>query len=772
MLWSSEPARGLPLSPTAPPDYREWRRQNHVFEDMGAFIYGDLNLTAAGQEPVRVRAARITPSLFPLLGVRPAVGRDFRPEEEQYGSHRMAILSASFWERRFGRRSDVLGLGVNLGGELYTVVGVMPDGMPFFENAFPTDLWVPLAFAPGDVMDTRSNHFLLVAARLRRGVALEQAQSEITAIAARLEQEHKENVGLGARVVPLREQIVGNFREALLVLLGAVGFVLLLACVNVANLLLARAVAREREFALRAAMGAGRRRLVRQFLVESLLVALLGGAAGLLIAAWGMDLLVSLIPRTLPRFNPIRLDRNVFAFALAASVATAVVFGLVPALHASRCDISEALKEGTRAASEGRRSRRLRNILVVAETALAVVLMVGAGLMLRSFTRLRQVDPGISPRGVLTMQLPLSETTYPPPDDSNPFPQRALAFYEQLLERVEVLPGVEAAGVTTMLPLGFGGGWGKFITVLGHPAPTSLDQVPNVSFQLVSPHYFRAIGARAASGRFFTELDNRRTPPVAIINQALARRFFPGEEPVGKSIRMLPPDNLLPPRPPGIPPVPARTIIGVLQDIKNTGMNAPAQPEVYVPYTQCETEGWLSAMRLAIRTASSPTTLASAVRAEVRRLDPTQPVSQVATMEELVGRSLSQSRFALLLLGLFAGLAVVLSAAGIYGVVSHSVAERTQEIGIRLALGARPADVLRLVARQETALAGAGAVVGLAASLALSRWLRTMLYGVTPTDPASYAGAFLLLTAVTLAGVWLPARRASAVDPVSALRCQ
>ena len=771
MVWSTAVSQGIPLSNTAPPDYRAWRDQNRAFEGMAAFDYGSFNLSFPGQEPERVQGARITASLFPLLGVKPGLGRTFLPEEEQFGHHRVVTLSDGLWQQRFGSDPNIVGRGINLGGEIYTVVGIMPQGIPFFDNLPPVDLWVALAFPPGDNMNTRNNRFLVVIARLQPQATLEQAQAEMTTIARRIEQEYKENVGYSARVVPLREQLVENVRPALLVLLGAVGFVLLVVCVNVANLMLARALTREKEFAVRAALGAGRTRLIRQVLIESVPLGLLGGGAGILLAAWGMDSLISLVPSDLPRFNKIAIDGSVLAFTLGISLLTALLFGLVPAFQTTKADAYEALKEGARSATQSRRRGDLRRLLVVSELALALMLLIGAGLMLKSFALLRQVDPGFSANNVLTMQIPLPNAKYPLPDREHLYPQQAITFFEQLLERVEALPGVQAAGVSTTLPLRFGAGWNKYIRFEGRPAPTSLEQVPLVWFQLVSPHHFRAIGARLRAGRLFTELDNRQAPPVAIINEALARRFFLNEDPVGKTIVMNPPDNLLPPIPPGSPRAPRRMIIGVIADIKNISLNQEAQPEVYVPYMQCEAEGWFNSMRLAVQSTSDPRSLAAAVRAQVSAIDPEQPVARAATMGELLGQSLSRSRFNMLLLNLFAALALLLAAVGIYGVISSSVTQRTHEIGIRLALGAQPRDVLKLIVGQGMVFTLIGVGMGLAGALALSTLLMSsLLYSVSATDPLTFVVIALLLVGVALVACYLPARRATKVDPMVALR--
>lgn len=764
MVWSTYAQQGNAQGGTAPPDFREWVQQNSVFEGMAAFWMVDMNLSAPGQEPMRVQGARISASLFPLLGVKPLLGRNFAPGDEEHGHNREALISYGIWQGRLGGDPSILGREINIGGNLYTVIGVMPKGMPFFDNVPPVDLWVPLSFAPGDNMNTRNNHFLPVVARLKPEVTMQQAQAEMTTISRRLADEYPDNVGLGSKVVALHEQIVGNFRPALLVLLGAVGFVLLVACANVANLLLARAAAREREFAVRAALGARQGRIVRQLLIESLPLGLLGGMAGVLLAGWGIASLAALIPSNLPRFNPISVDGRVLFFTALVSLLTAIIFGLAPAYQSSKATIHETLKEGGCGSTEGRGRNRLRGLLVVTEMALALTLLIGSGLMLKSFYRLQRVDPGFSPENILTMQIPMPGKKYPNP-------ALARAFLDQVLERVKALPGVHSAGVSTGLPLGFGGGWGKFFTVVGQPDPPSLDKVPLVNFELDSPDYFRTIGARLRQGRLFTRQDNETAQPVAIINEALARRYFLNQDPVGKSIWMLPPLNLLPPseRDPDRL-APQRTIVGVIADVKNVSLNQPADPILYAPYYQDKNEGWFSTVWLSVRTSSDPLALAPAVRTQVQALDPDQPVAEVATMENLVSRSESQALFSTMLLAIFAAVALMLAAVGIYGVISYSVTQRTHEIGIRMALGAKRGDVLKLVVGQGLVLALAGIAAGLVGAFALTRFLSSMLYDVKPTDPGTFVLVSLVLLGVALPASFIPARRATKVDPMVALR--
>jgi putative ABC transport system permease protein len=572
------------------------------------------------------------------------------------------------------------------------------------------------------------------------------------------------NAGLGAKVVPMHEDAVGSYRPALLVLLGAVGFVLLIACANVANLLLARAAVRQKEFALRATLGASRLRTVRQLLTESLLLSVLGGGLGLLLAMWGVDLLVALSPAELPRIAEIGVDARVLVFTLSLSVLTGIVFGLAPALQASHLDLNEALKEGGRSVTGSRRTRRLRSALVVTEIALSLVLLVGAGLLINSFWHLMQVSPGFKTDNLLTMQIALPDSKYPPTEH-----HRAQAFYRQLLERVATLPGVQSVGATSSLPLA-AGGWGKMLSIEGRPAPPSMETVPLVQYRQVSANYFGTLGVSPVKGRLFTEQDDPKSPPVALINEEMARRFFPGEDPIGKRIWMGPPENLLPggALPDGYS-FPRLTIAGVVNDIKHQGLNQQAGPEVYIPYAQGAGETQRS-MFLAVRTTVDPMSLAAAVRNEVTAIDRDQPVADIQTMEQRLAASLAQPRFNMLLLGIFAAVALALAAVGLYGVMAYGVTQRTHEIGIRMALGAQRSNVLKLVVRQGMAMALIGVVLGLAASFALTRVMASLLFGVSATDPLVFTIIALLLAAVAFIASYIPARRAIKVDPMIALR--
>jgi putative ABC transport system permease protein len=755
-----------PLVSSALPDYREWRDRNHVFEGLGGFYYGDFNLSGQDQDSERVQGAYVTTNFFSVLGVAPAMGRGFLPEEDQFARHRVALLSYGLWQRRYAADPEIVGHQINLGGEAHTVVGVMPRDMPFLDNTPRVELWRPISFPSGDNMDSRNNHFVVLIGRLKHGVGIEQARADVSAIAAHIRAEFPGNDGLDGSVAPLGEQLVGNVRNGLLVLLGAVGFVLLVACVNVANLLLARAASREKELAIRASLGASRSRLIRQLMLESVPLGLIGGAAGLILATWGIDLLGSALPATLPRYNAIGINGNVLLFTLGVSLLTITIFGLLPAFQAAKTDVRDALTDGSRSVTSGRRKSRLRSMLVTAELALALVLLIGAGLMARSFVNLRNVDPGFSAQNVLTMRIPLPEAKYPIPGTVDSPPPPALRFSEQLLQRARAVPGVESAGVSTMLPLGAGSGWGKFFSIEGQPS----DQVPLVRFVLISDDYLRAMGIPVRKGRAFNERDTASSQQVAIINETIARRFFPAEDPLGKTIWMGPPESLLPPeaRTPENRFV-WRTIVGVVADVKGPSLDKAANAEVLAPLSQYNREGWTNTLMLALRTTDTQGSLA-AIRQEVRDLDPEQPITSIATMEERLGLALSGPRFSALLLGLFGLMGLVLAAVGIFGVMSYVVTQRTHEIGIRIALGATRRDVLGLVVGQGIRLTIVGLGIGLAASVALTRLMTTLLFGVSATDPITFALISVLLATVALLACYLPARRATKLDPMIALR--
>jgi putative ABC transport system permease protein len=764
MVNTTNLARGITNFGTSMPDFRAWRERNQVFDKMAAFSTSSFNISGT-IEPERVTGAQVSADLFVVLGVSPMRGRAFTGEEEIFGKHHVVIVSEALWKRRFGASVELSDQTMTLNGERYSIVGVMPRDFQFPD---PTvTLWTPLALADGSENNTRGNYWLGVVARLKPGVHASQAQAEMNGIFRQLEQEETLFGGFGTQVILLHEATVGSVKTALLVLLAAVGLVLLIACANVANLLLARAAARQREIAIRTALGAGRGRLIRQLLTESMLLGLAGGALGLLLAVWGVDVLVGLGPNV-PRLGEIGIDRAVLVFTFALAILTSVIFGLVPAVQSSKTDLNETLKESGRSATGGARRRMLGNTLVVVEVALSFVLLVGAGLMINSLLRLQDVNPGFRTDHILTMQISLSSAKY-----TQERPELTAGFFQQLIDRVKALPGVEAASVTSALPL-TNSGWGKLFTIDDGPAPKSIDEVPNVQYRQVSPDYFGTLAIPIHKGRTFTDRDTSDKLSVAVINETLARGFFSDVDPIGKRLYLGPPEELVPP---GILPPGFRfqhfTIIGVIGDVRHNGLNQPLSPEIYTLHEQELASKFgipSGSMYLAVRTATEPSSLVGAIRHEVQELDREQPIAGVATMDELLATSLSQSRFSTLLLGVFAGVALILAAVGIYGVMAYSVAQRTHEIGLRLALGAQAGDVLKLVIRQGLTLAIAGVAIGLGAALIITRMMTSLLYGVTATDPVTFAIIPVLLTGVALAASFIPARRAMKVDPMVALR--
>jgi putative ABC transport system permease protein len=744
-IWGTQPQ--LDTAPTSPANFLEWREQNRVFEHVAAYTGQTFNLSGAG-EPEQIRAARVSADLFELLRVRPILGRAFLAEEDQYGSHRVVIISHALWQRRFGASPQIVGQTLTLSDQSYVVVGVMPPEFSFLRAA--TDVWVPIAFSPGE-RQTRDTNYLYVIARLKPGVTLEQARAEMEALARRQQELYPgSNAGVGVKVISYKEQVVGDTRPVLLVLLGAVGFVLLIACANVASLLLARAAGRRKEMAVRSALGASRFRVIRQLLTESVLLALLGGGLGLLLAHWGLDLLVALQPANIPRLAELSIDRSVLLFVSALSLLTGIAFGLAPALHASRLDLNDALKEGGKGAGGGGGRQRLRSLLAVSEIALSLVLLIGAGLMIKSFWRLMQVDPGFDPEKTLTMVVSLPASRYAETE-------RQVAFFRQAVERVSSLPGVVAAGVTTDIPL-FGGSSTGF-DIEGRP-PYAPGQRPMVEYRSVSPGYFRAMGIPLLRGHTFTEQDRGDAPGVVIINETLARRYFPNEDPVGKRLGFSKPTDW-------------REIVGVARDTRNYGLDEEVKPEAYMPLTQSAPDylaGSISGMILVARASSDPQSMAAPIKREVQGLDGSLPVYNIKTMEQYLAESVARRRFNMLLLVVFAGVAVLLAVVGLYGVMSYMVSQRTHEIGLRMALGAQPRDILAMAARQGLALIGVGVGVGLVGALALTRVMTGLLYGVGATDPATFAAIVLLLALVSMLACYVPARRATRIDPLIALR--
>jgi putative ABC transport system permease protein len=736
------------------PDLEDWRAQAQSFEYVSAAAQSSALLRGEG-EPEPLYGADVSADLFPLLHLRPALGRAFTREEDRAGAEPVILIGHNLWRRRFNSDPSIVGrqIRIGAGGVPTTVVGVLPEGFSFPPQTGRTDYLRPVAPALGERTQRRGSYSLPVVARLKEGVTARQATEEMRAIGARLEEQYPdEGFRLGAALVPLEEEVAGRgVRRSLYVLLGAVGLVLLIGCANVANLLLARAAARHREMAIRTALGASRRRVVRQLLTESLLLSSAGGALGLLIAAWGVDLIVAAGPN-LPRLRGVALDAPVLAFTAAVSLLTGLAFGLAPALSAARVDLQEALKEGGRSSTAGGARARLRSALVVAEVALSLVLLVGAGLLIRSFANLVATNPGFDPQGVLTTRVSLARQKYPDAE-------RQQAVFAEMIERLRSVPGVESAAAIYPLPLG-GTTTGNTFLIEGRPAPRPSDK-PSAHYRAVSPDYFRVMRTKVARGRAFTERDGGGAPPVMIVNETFARKFFAGEDPLGKRVQIERAG------PGGAEAQPAREIVGVVGDVRHEGLDEEAGPEFYVPYAQAPE----SAMNLVVREAvGGASGIGAAMRAAIRQVDAEQYVPAVEPMTELVADSVARRRFNALLTGLFAAVALVLAAVGIFGVTSYTVAQRTHEIGVRMALGARPASVLRMILGQGLRLILCGVALGLAASFALTRVLAGLLYGVRPTDAVTFVGIPVLLTAVAMLACYLPARRATKVDPMVALR--
>ena len=720
------------------PNLVDWRAQSDVFTGIAAYQYGDFNLQEE-QQPVRAVGVYVSPNFFDVLGATPEAGRGFLEGEDAEGRQRVVVLSDKLWRRAYGADAHIVGRDIPLGGEKYTVVGVMPPSVQF---PSPTaELWAPLVFSDAELA-SRGHHAFNTLARLRPGVSLEQAQGQMSNIGRALEQQYTQQQGRGVTLRLVQEEAVQFVRPALLILLGAVGFVLLIACTNVANLLLARAASRRKEVAIRSALGANRWRLVRQFLTESVLLSLIGGAAGLIVAKWTVRALSALAASYLTRAGEVSLDWRVVAFTTALSVITGMAAGLAPALHVSRADVQETLKESGNAGSSGRGSR-VRSALAVAEVASALVLLVGAGLLVRSFLRLQQVETGVRPENVLTMRLALPAARY---DTA----EKASVFYRELLGRVEALPGVEEAGVINMLPLQRTGSNGE-IQVEGHDQLPP-GRVPLTEYRLASTGYFRALGIPLLRGRLFDATDERDTARNVVVSQALVRTFFPEGDALGKRIKAGGDDWL--------------TIVGVVGDVRQSGLTQPSRPELFFPYTAYRGDG----MTLVVKANADPTDLTAAVRREVQSVDPNQPVYNVRTMQEVIDLSISNSRLNMTLLSVFAGLATLLAVVGIYSVMSYLVTQHTREIGIRMALGAKPASILRHVIGQGLWLTLVGIGIGALAAFGLTRLMSSLLYGVEGTDPATYVLVSALLLLVALAACYVPARRATKVDPLIALR--
>ncbi len=742
------------MSPTAPATFADWRDQSRdVFQSMAAAEMWGATLTGSGKAE-ELSGLRVSTPLLDVLGAAPMLGRGFTAEDERDEAGRVVLLSHRLWERRFGGDPSAIGRAITLNGATYRVVGVMPPEFrfpPFW--AMKAELWAPLVVPPQRTQD-RSGRSLRVFARLRDGVPIERANAALADIAGRIERQHPQtNQDRGARAMRLDEVVAGPVRQGLVALLGAVGFLLLIACANIANLLLGRASGRSREIAIRLALGAARGRIVRQLAVESLALSFAGGAAGVALAGTLLAAVQGSIAEasrfTLPRMQEVGLDGAVLLFAFAVSCATGLLFGLAPALRFSRPDLHSTLKQGGRGNSQAGRTP-LRSLLVAGEIAVSLMLLAGAGLMVRSFAKLGAVDAGFDARNVLTMRLVLTGSPHAAT------PERRNAFYREALERVAAVPGIESASGINHLPLA-GDLWIFRYAVEGRP-PVPPSQSQNAAFRVAFPGYFRTMRIPIVRGRDFTAHDDAKAMRVVIVNETLARRTWPGEDPLGKRIR-LDADG------------PWFAVVGVVKDVEQSDWGGARNAEFYFSHWQdpSEIQRYLT---IVARTAGDPASIAGAAQNALASLDRDLPVSDVLTMQQVVDRALWQPRFSTTLLAAFAGLALALAAVGIYGVMSYDVGRRTPEIGIRMALGARPADVLGAVMAQGAKLTLAGTVVGVAGALLLTRYLRTLLYGVTPNDPLVLGGAAALLGAVAMAAVWLPARRATRVDPLQALRSE
>jgi predicted permease len=751
-VWHVPPPKSFPgitRFSVSTANYLDWRQQNDVFEDMAIYTGSSMNLTG-GDKAESLLAATVAPNFFSVLGVKPLLGRTFLAGEDEPGQNHKVVLTHAFWQSRFGGNRNIVGKQITLDDEPYTVVGVM--GPKFMYPMWEEKLWTPLTLSAKERV-VRGEHHSMVVARLKRGVDIRQAQTEMSTISDRLARQYPEDdKDWGAVVVPLREDIVGDVRPALLVLLGAVAFVLLIACANVANLLLARALARSKEIAIRTALGASRARLMQQLMFETILLALGGGVAGLLVAKFGVDLSVHFLAQQLPRATEISLDASVLGFTLAISLITGIIAGIVPSWKLSKANVNETLKQGLgRAGDSG--GNRTRAALVACEVALSLVLLAGAGLMIRSLWNLRNTNPGFDSRNVLTFSLPIPRTRYKSPTEE-------INFWNQALARIRALPGVETAAAVDDLP--FNGGSHQPIAIEGRPA-VAMSEQPEVDVRVISTGYLRAMHIPVVRGRDFTESDTADKPGAILISDAMAKRFWPNEDALGKRLTMT------------FAPGKIREIVGIVGDVKLDGLDqAELNSAIYEPLTQISAPPsgeWRSfGLDVVVRTTTPPATLVSAVTNSVHEIDPQQAVAHVMTMDQFMAESISPQRFNMLLLATFAGLALVLAAIGIYSVLSYAVRRRVREIGIRMALGAQIRDVLRLVVFEGMKPAVAGMFIGLTGALLLGRVLAKLVFGVKTTDPATFAAVSILLMAVALLATAVPAYRATRVDPMRTLR--
>ena len=744
VVWEKPPTHAR--NSVAPENFLDWKNQNEVFEQMAARSSRSFNLSGIDQ-PEQINGLLVSTNYFDLLGVKPALGRAFGSEEDRQGNHQVVVITNRLWQRRFGEDRHLLGNTITLDGEKYTVVGILPPGSNFDRDR--AQIYAPLLFSPGSI--NRGSHFLTVIARLAPGVTVEQAQSNMDQVAARIaEQAPETNKGWGARLDPLRDQIIGpELQKTVLMLFVAVCFVLLTACANLGNLQLSRAAARQKEISIRSALGASRFQLIRQLMTESLLLSLLGGAIGILLGLWLVDVFTALVPPgAIPAEAQIVIDRRVLMFAMAVTILTGVTFGLAPAWQASKTDLNHALKEGGRDSSVALSRRRLSHLLIVSEIALALVLLIGSGLLIRSLLQLQKVELGFHPEGVLTMHVSLPGTKYKTGEQIS-------AYYSQALERIGSLPGVEHAALVTDLPI-VGWSYGIQFSVEGRPqAETSGRTFAHV--QRITPDYFATLGIPLMKGRNFTERDNSAALPVVIINETFARRYFADEDPIGKRLAV------------DANPSTSCEIVGVAGNVKVYGLGDKAPEEnleIYSPFAMNPAPNTF----IAIRTPLSVMQMAGIAQREIQSLDKDQPVTQVRSMDEVISGTLSDEKFNAFLIGVLAAVAVALSAVGIYGIISFTVTQHTREIGIRMAIGAQKRDIFKMILRQGLSLAVSGVVIGLLGAFALTRLMSSLLYGVSATDSITFASVTMLLIAIALLACYMPARRAMKVDPMVALR--
>jgi putative ABC transport system permease protein len=734
----------FPEFSASPPNYIDWEKQAKSFERMAAYTSARINLTGEG-EPQQLMGVKATAHYFDTYGIKPVLGRTFLPEEDAVGKNHVVVLSYPFWQRVFAGAPDVAGRAIQLSGEPYTIIGVAPFG---FGAASKVDAWIPMAFTPQETSnESRGGHYLSVIGRLKKNATAAQAEAELKVLANQLATQYPDsNKGWGIFVMPLQDYSVRDVRAVLYTLLGSVGCVLLIACANIANLLLARGTARHREISIRAALGASRIHLIRQLLVESVLLALCGGVAGVLLAWWGLSALLSLAPPNLPRVTDINLNIGVLVFSLALSVVTGLVFGIAPAWLAASSDVNEALKQGSRGSTEGGVRGRLRSALVVIEVTFALVLLGGAGLLARSFIQLAHVEPGFTPENATVLRLALPQKKYA-------LPEQQTAFAEALLDHLRSLPGVQAVGLTHSMPL-----MGDYVlgfNIDGRP-PIAPSDLPSTNYYAVTPDYFRAMGIRLVRGRVFTDQDNAKTARVAIINETLARQHFPNEDPIGKRINITNgPDAW-------------REIVGIVADVKQYGLDKATTNQSYEPFAQVP----FSSLNVVIRAKGSTSALLSAIRPAVYAVDKDQPIGTIRPLEDVMADSIARQRFAMTLLTVFSVVALVIAAVGIYGVMAYNVAQRTGEFGIRMALGAQQRDVLRLVLGQGGKLIGLGLICGMAATLAAARAMGSMLYNTSAQDPLTLCVITLILATVALVACFFPANRATKVNPIEALRTE